>query len=136
MSWTIVHIYAILPWDIHRPCEGFPGPSFNVLDYSCIISILLQDMYDSCDQFPRPPYECPGLLLIRGQNNVRSTLYRPYLIRFKGVQFSLHHPTTNYSNNILLFYCFGHFQLYNSCKIVLAKAVLWPQCMTIFLNNL
>ena len=33
MSWTIVHIYAILPWDIYHPCEGFPGPSFNVLDY-------------------------------------------------------------------------------------------------------
>ena len=80
------------------PVKDFPdhpSMSWTILDYSCIISILLQDMYDSCDQFPRPHCECPGLLLIRGQNNVH-----PLSALFDKVQRS---PVRSASSNHRLF---------------------------------
>jgi hypothetical protein len=52
------------------PVINFPDHTVNVLDY-CLLG-----------------------------DKTMSTLYQPYLIRFKGVQFGLHHPTTDYSNNI------------------------------------
>jgi hypothetical protein len=65
------------------PVNHFPDHLVNVLDYCSCNPILPWDIYRPCEQFPRPPCECPGLLLIKGQNNVRSTLGQPYLIRFK-----------------------------------------------------
>ena len=63
MSWTIFIQLPSCSGPFIIPVNNFPDHLVNVLDHCSYDAILLQDIYGSCEQFPRPSGECPGLFL-------------------------------------------------------------------------